>query len=119
MKKLLVLVLGCFFFGACATCKDCTKDMTSSAQKLQKKIEANQKCNLDSDCVAVYKGCCQCDGQAAVNQNFTEKFKDYKNETCANQVCTMQYCFNDIEVKCESGKCVGEAKKFGPIIAAQ
>ncbi len=104
MKNILWSVLCCSILTA-----GCAANFSSSAipQNNDTKV-----CRTDSDCVAIPKGCCQCDGLQAVNKWHAEKMKMDLQASCKDTMCTMQYCFNEIRPKCESNKCTAVPQQY-------
>ena len=75
-------------------------------------IDAANVCAVNADCVKIPAGCCQCDGFKAVNKNAVQKLTAIKNEMCEKGICTMQFCFNDVNVSCKNKRCVTEPVPF-------
>ncbi|MDR0953660.1 MAG: hypothetical protein LBM71_05770 [Elusimicrobiota bacterium] len=81
-----------------------SKDYKDDYKKL---LENNTACNIDEDCISVPKGCCLCDGRAAVRRSVKKELGELQIKACYRAICTMQMCYMDINVACRDKKCVG------------
>lgn len=116
MKKFLVLLVVCFL---CVSCK-LAKDEVSLEKNSNKVsvlsyedalLKVDRTCKTDEDCVAVNKGCCECQGKDVVNINAKEEILPLWKNQCANVACTLQMCYVDLDVFCQDGYCKGSPKK--------
>lgn len=105
MKKILTLALFAAVFVACSCPCKAKKDNVANM------AEAKQVCKVDSDCTAVYKGCCMCDGMKAVNKTYAEEWNNKLMQDCSATPCTLEMCYVDIDTKCNAGVCEGALKE--------
>lgn len=110
MKKLFVL-MGCALVLAACSAAPRAVAINAMPVKLSDAINAADKaCLVDSDCVAVKKGCCECAGYEAVNAKAAEKVQKVWEKECTNAPCTREMCYVQINPVCEDNMCVGELK---------
>lgn len=113
MKNTLLLA-ALISLSALTACQTHMPNTAASPAKPAPQAAAKQDvkaCSVDADCVAVPKGCCQCDGYEAVNKNFAAEVTAKNKQNCP-AFCTMQFCFNEITPKCVANKCTEEAKIY-------
>lgn len=103
---------GCFLLLAgCASHKLQLKDADLVAA-YQQKLSESKACAADADCIAVAKGCCECDGQEAVNKKYEASLSKQREKACGVGPCTLQMCYTDIEVSCVKNVCTGTPKPY-------
>ena len=101
--SLVAIVL---FFTGCSTQEKGYSPIDVKAKKYVQALEsADKSCQVDADCTAVNKGCCQCQGKEVVNQAAAQALRPLWNKDCAKAICTLQMCYTQIETWCERGEC--------------
>ncbi len=107
MKKIIIFaILGLGLAG----CAPVALDDAQLVKNYQKLLTQSQSCAKDSDCVAVSKGCCPCDGQVAVNKKYASNLAKRRHEACGVVPCTLQMCYEEINVSCQNKVCTGAPK---------
>ena len=86
-----------------AGCSSAPKKASTYAQVIQ----ANQDCQTDTDCVAVNRSCCRCDGKVAVNRRAVGALRVKWLGECPTAVCTQEMCYTELPVSCQNNRCVG------------
>ena len=112
MKKIILslFVLSVLFVG-CSTPQPVNAPVNPKAKNYAQALEsASKTCQVDADCTAVSKGCCQCQGKEVVNQEAALALRSFWNKECAKAICTLQMCYTDIETWCERGTCKSKPK---------
>ena len=110
MKKVLFIVAGLAVLAACSSAPK-QVGINAVPEKLTTAItKADRFCSVNTDCVAVQKGCCECAGYAAVSVKSAEKIKKIWQNECQNAPCTREMCYVQIEPECQQGICVGKPK---------
>lgn len=119
MKKKGILVIFIFAALSGAGCMSSDLELADPAavRVYQQQLQESKACTADSDCVAVAKGCCECDGQEAVHKKYTRDLSVQREKACGVGPCTLQLCYEDIEVSCVRQVCTG--KKVMPRAAAR
>lgn len=116
MKNLFILtsILFCAaFLAACSCGKQKALPVNGVPQTLARAAaKADKKCQADSDCAAVQKGCCMCAGYEAVNAKAAEKINAVRAEECAAAACTMEMCYVEIIPVCQNNVCTGKPKPY-------
>ena len=114
MKKNLILTAFIFagLFGMGCSSNKLQLANPSAVKAYQQQLQESKACTVDADCVAVSKGCCECDGQEAVNKKYVEDLSVQREKACGVGPCTLQMCYEDIQVSCENQVCVG--RKVAP-----
>ena len=110
MKKVFLLMACAAVLAACSSAP---KQMGINAvpEKMTTAItKADRFCSVNTDCVAVQKGCCECAGYEAVNVKSAEKIKKIWQNECQYAPCTREMCYVQIEPECQQGICVGRPK---------
>lgn len=108
----LIGLAGCFLLLAgCAWHQLQLKD-ADLVVAYQQKLTESKACETDVDCVAVAGGCCECDGQEAVNKKYKPALSKQREKACGVGPCTLQMCYTDIEVSCVNKVCVGTPKPY-------
>jgi len=70
-----------------------------------------KKCELDSDCVATRKGCCECSSggfQEAINKNYLEEWSNKLNNNCHTVICPQLYRCEEGLAICYNSECIFE-----------
>ena len=105
----LSVVIGAFGLTASAAAAPNTEKLPES------EYHSYQKCGLDTDCVVVQNGCCDCANggeDIAINKLYLDKFK--ARFSCEQIMCTMMAavppCGSGL-VSCVSNSCHYEAKR--------
>lgn len=112
MKKSVFLLVCAMALCACATNSTNEKGINAVPTVVKNVIsQANKTCTVDSDCVAVQKGCCMCAGYEAVNKVAAKKIESVWQQACSNVPCTREMCYVQITPKCVNNTCQGELIK--------
>lgn len=112
MKKHVFLTLFAALLGAGCMSGELKLADPVAVKAYQLQLQESKACTADADCVAVSKGCCECDGQEAVNKKYAGDLSAQREKACGVGPCTLQMCYEDIQVSCENQVCVG--KKVDP-----
>ena len=68
-----------------------------------------KKCEFDSDCVTIRKGCCECSSggfQEAINKNYLEEWNSKLKNNCLTVICPQLYRCEEGLAICDNGACV-------------
>ncbi len=109
MKRIALMICCMAILSACSSASK-SVGINAKPKALTKAVlKADKSCTVDADCVAVYKGCCMCDGLRAVSRKGAEKVKAVFQQSCAKAPCTREMCRVNIEPKCINNVCTGES----------
>ena len=110
--KYMIGLAGCIFLLAGCGSYDVQLKDANLVAAYQQKLSESKACTVDADCVAVAKGCCECDGQEAVNKKYEVSLSKQREKACGVGPCTLQMCYTDIEVACVNKVCTGTPKPY-------
>lgn len=70
-------------------------------------VAVNQKaCRSNSECVLVWRGCCECDGMVAINKKFEAAWRNRSISACGLVTkCELEYCRLPTHAACLQNAC--------------